>query len=143
MKDLDLPYLCRSIGGLCGFPVRLYEGGELVCKTDHSGLAYDPAEACREDLFRLEGPAAAYVTPRYSFYGLVRRGETRLILGPTRQVPASEPHQVDGVLISGVAATASGDRRCGVSGGGEQGNASRAYVRIRVIEHYILLLLGF
>ncbi len=93
MKDLDLPYLCRSIGGLCGFPVRLYEGGELVCKTDHSGLAYDPAEACREDLFRLEGPAAAYVTPRYSFYGLVRRGETRLILGPTRQVPASEPHQ--------------------------------------------------
>ena len=130
MKDLDLPYLCRSIGGLCGFPVRLYEGGELVCKTDHSGLAYDPAEACREDLFRLEGPAAAYVTSRYSFYGLVRRGETRLILGPTRQVPASEPHQEIAAAVC-------------LEGGGKQGNASRAYVRIRVIEHYILLLLGF
>ncbi len=102
MKDLDLPYLCRSIGGLCGFPVRLYEGGELVCKTDHSGLAYDPAEACREDLFRLEGPAAAYVTPRYSFYGLVRRGETRLILGPTRQVPASEPQLRELAFLIGV-----------------------------------------
>ena len=38
MKKLDLSYLCSTISSLCGFPVRLYEGNELVFKVDHSGL---------------------------------------------------------------------------------------------------------
>jgi len=47
VKKLDLSYLCSTIGSLCGFPVRMYEGDELVFKVDHSGLKYDPVISCQ------------------------------------------------------------------------------------------------
>lgn len=90
MKKLDLSYLCSTISSLCGFPVRLYEGNELVFKVDHSGLKYDPIQASLKDLFALSDHIGTYITPRYYYYGVVRSGETRLILGPTRQLPATE-----------------------------------------------------
>lgn len=90
MKKLDLSYLCSTIGSLCSFPVRLYEGNELVFKVDHSGLKYDPIQASLKDLFALSDHIGTYITPRYYYYGVVRSGETRLILGPTRQLPATE-----------------------------------------------------
>ena len=41
MKKLDLSYLCSTIGSLCGFPVRLYEGNELkdTARADENGRA--------------------------------------------------------------------------------------------------------
>ncbi len=89
MKKLDLSYLCGTLGSLCGFPVRLYEGNELVFKVDHSGLKYDPIQATQADLFALPDHIGTYITPRYYFYGVVHSGETRLIMGPTRQLPAT------------------------------------------------------
>ncbi|MBR3099348.1 MAG: AraC family transcriptional regulator [Clostridia bacterium] len=90
MKKLDLSYLCGTIGSLCGFPVRLYEGDKLVFKVDHSGLKYDPMVSFQEDLFALTEHVGTYITPRYYFYGVVRSDEVRLIMGPTRQLPATE-----------------------------------------------------
>ena len=102
MKKLDLSYLCSTIGNLCGFPVRLYEGNELVFKTDHSGLKYDPIQASQADLFSLSDHIGTYITPRYYFYGIVRTGDTRLILGPTRQLPATQQQLRELAFLSNV-----------------------------------------
>ena len=68
VKKLDLSYLCSTIGSLCGFPVRLYEGNELVFKVDHSGLKYDPILFFQKDLFALTDHVGTYITPNYYFY---------------------------------------------------------------------------
>lgn len=102
MRELDLPYLCRTIGNLCGFPVRLYQGETLVLTIDHSGLRYDPIQACQQDLFSMPQQAATYITPRYYFYGIIRSGETRVILGPTRQLPATEQQLRELAFLSNV-----------------------------------------
>lgn len=104
MKKLDLSYLCSTIGSLCGFPVRLYEGNELVFKVDHSGLKYDPIQASLKDLFALSDHIGTYITPRYYYYGVVRSGETRLILGPTRQLPSTEQQLRELAFLSNVPA---------------------------------------
>ena len=102
MKKLDLSYLCSTIGSLCSFPVRLYEENELVFKVDHSGLKYDPIQASLKDLFALSDHIGTYITPRYYYYGVVRSGETRLILGPTRQLPATEQQLRELAFLSNV-----------------------------------------
>ena len=102
MKKLDLSYLCSTIGSLCSFPVRLYEGNELVFKVDHSGLKYDPIQSSLKDLFALSDHIGTYITPRYYYYGVVRSGETRLILGPTRQLPATEQQLRELAFLSNV-----------------------------------------
>lgn len=104
MKKLDLSYLCSTIGSLCGFPVRLYEGNELVFKVDHSSLKYDPIQASLKDLFALSDHIGTYITPRYYYYGVVRSGETRLILGPTRQLPSTEQQLRELAFLSNVPA---------------------------------------
>ncbi len=102
--DLDLSYLCSTIGSLCGFPVRCYKGNELLCKADHSGLKYDPMLYFRNDLFSITANIGTYITPGYYFYGVVRSGDIRLILGPTRQFPATEQHLRQLAFLSNVPA---------------------------------------
>ena len=109
VKKLDLTYLCGAIGSLCGFPVRLYEKDELVFKVDHSGLKFDPIQACQADLFALPDHIGTYITPRYYFYGVVRSGETRLIMGPTRQLPATEQQLRELAFLSNVPAEDTGE----------------------------------
>ena len=104
MKQLDLAYLCGTIGSLCGFPVRMYQGEERTLMIDHSGLRYDPIQACQQELFALKGHAGTFITPRYFFYGVVRTAETRVILGPTRQLPATEQQLRELAFLSNVPA---------------------------------------
>lgn len=102
MKQLDLSYLCGTIGNLCGFPVRVYQGDELILRVDHSGLSYDPIQACKADLFSISRHVGTYITPRYFFYGVIRNGETRVIMGPTRQLPATEQQLRELAFLSNV-----------------------------------------
>lgn len=105
MKMLDLTYLCRTIGNLCGFPVRLYEGDQEIYHADHSGLAYDPVKPYLPQLFSIEDHVGTFITPSFYYYGLVRRDETRLILGPTRQLPATDQQLRELAFLSDVPAT--------------------------------------
>ncbi|MBR1812610.1 MAG: helix-turn-helix domain-containing protein [Lachnospiraceae bacterium] len=61
-------------------------------------------QASQADLFALSGHVDTYITPRYYFYGVVRSGETRLILGPTRQLPATEQQLRELAFMSNVPA---------------------------------------
>lgn len=92
VKKLDLTYLCRTVGNLCGFPVRMYEGDLEVFHMDHSGILYDPVKPYLDQLFAIGSHVGTFVTPAFYYYGLVRSGGIRLVLGPTRQLPATDQH---------------------------------------------------
>ena len=109
MQKLDLTYLCRTIGNLCGFPVRLFEGENEIFRVDHSGLQYDPLIPYRADVFAISSHAGTYVTPMYYFFGLVRCGDTRLVLGPTRQLPATEQQLRELAFLSNVPSNETND----------------------------------
>ena len=106
VKKMDLTYLCGTIGNLCGFPVRLYEGDRLLFKVDHSGLKYDPIISFQKDLFALKEHVGTYITPRYYFYGVVSSNDIRLIMGPTRQLPATDQQLRELAFLSNVPADA-------------------------------------
>ncbi|MBQ7737949.1 MAG: helix-turn-helix domain-containing protein [Oscillospiraceae bacterium] len=90
MERLDLPYIVRSLGALSGVPVRLYEGEELRCAFFPVKLPRDPVEVCRKELFSILEHVGFYVSPLFHSYGVVRAGNTRLVIGPASQIMAGE-----------------------------------------------------
>ena len=90
MSQIDLPYIVRSLGTLSGVPVRLYRGGELMYSRFPVRLPRDPMEACRKEVFSITGHVGYYVSPLFHYYGVINAGDTRIVLGPTSQIMASE-----------------------------------------------------
>lgn len=90
MAGLDLPYLVRSLGTLSGVPVRLCRGEELAYACFPVRLPRDPMEACRREVFSIREHVGYYVSPLFHYYGVIRGGEMRIIIGPTSQIMAGE-----------------------------------------------------
>ena len=87
MKDLDFRYLCRTMGNLSGIPIRLYSGDQELLFHFASPLPVDPMRLYREAIWAITGNVGYYMTDDLSFYGLVRSGDRRIVIGPTRQIP--------------------------------------------------------
>ena len=51
MMQIDLPYLCITIGNLSGVPVRIYEGENLTFYYSQAYLPRDPMVVYREQIF--------------------------------------------------------------------------------------------
>lgn len=90
MENLDLNYLCTTIGSLSGVPIRIFEGNKMCFYYSIVSMPTDPMVLCRQALFDIESHIGYYATEDFHYYGLVRRGNTRIILGPTRQIPETE-----------------------------------------------------
>lgn len=86
MEKIDYPYLCNLIGSLAGIPVRIFENGE---KTYYHSVVYlprDPMTAYEKDILSVSSHIGYYVTPEFQYYGVVRNGETSIIIGPSMQI---------------------------------------------------------
>ncbi|MGN1024635.1 MAG: helix-turn-helix domain-containing protein [Lachnospiraceae bacterium] len=90
MEDVDLEYLCKVIGNLSGVPIRLFQGEKLVYYHFIGELPKDPMEVYREDIFRVAAHVGYYVTRHFHYYGIINSGKTRIVIGPTRQIPESD-----------------------------------------------------
>ena len=90
MENIDLEYLCSVIAGLSGIPVRIFEGDALVYYSFVGRLPRDPMEICKNEIFAIEKNIGYYMTAQFQYYGVVRRGKTRIVMGPTRQVTVSD-----------------------------------------------------
>ena len=90
MDLIDLPYILRSLGTLSGVPVRLYQGGELLYSRFPVRLPRDPMEACRKELFSIREHVGYYVSPLFHCYGVIRAGDTRIVIGPSSQIMAND-----------------------------------------------------
>lgn len=87
---VDYGYLCRVTATLSGIPVRVFKGEELVFYHSPVALPKDPVELCKKQIFEIKDHVGYYMTDRFYYYGVLTSGTMRMIIGPTRQVPASE-----------------------------------------------------
>ena len=87
---VDFNYLCRITANLSGIPVRVYKGEEQLSFHSPVTLIRDPMLLCREPLWSAQEHVGYCLTEHFYYYGILRSGEIRFIVGPTRQLPASD-----------------------------------------------------
>ena len=87
---IDYDYLCRVTADLAGIPVRVYEGDELRSFHSPMTLVRDPALYWKEQLWNIADHVGYFLTENFYYYGVLTSGDIRLIVGPTRQLPAQE-----------------------------------------------------
>lgn len=90
MKNIDLEYLCSVIAGLSGIPVRIFDGDTPVYYSFVGRLPRDPMVICKNEIFAIEKNIDYYMTAQFQYYGVVKCGKTRVVMGPTRQVTVSD-----------------------------------------------------
>ena len=90
MENPDLKYLCSVIAGLSGIPVRIFDGDALVYYSFVGRLPRDPMETCKKEVFAIEKNIGYYMSAQFQYYGVVKCGKTRIVMGPTRQVTVSD-----------------------------------------------------
>lgn len=90
MKNIDLRYICRVIGNLTGVPIRVYQGENLLLYHSIIHLPKDPMEIYREDIWQATANVSYFVTRHFHYYGIINSGETKIVIGPTRQIPESD-----------------------------------------------------
>ena len=87
---IDFDYLCRVTANLSGIPVRVYRAEEVIAFHSPVTLPRDPMLLCKDQLWSIREQVGYCLTEHFYYYGILISGETRFIVGPTRQLPASE-----------------------------------------------------
>ena len=90
MKNLDYHYLCTTIGNLTGIPIRLYANGQLIFYHAIVTLPKDPMCLFQEEILGISANVGYFTTPFFNYYGIVNSAPYQIVLGPSRQVAASE-----------------------------------------------------
>ena len=90
MIQIDLPYLCTTIGNLSGVPVRIFEGENLTFYYSQAYLPRDPMAIYRAQIFAVKTHVGYITTPHFHCYGIVNSGQTKIVIGPTRQITETD-----------------------------------------------------
>lgn len=90
MGNLDLRYLCTVIGNLTGIPIRIYSGENRIFYYSLVQLSKDPMELYRRELFEIGTNVGYFVTENFFYYGIINSADTKIIIGPTRQISGSD-----------------------------------------------------
>ena len=90
MKNIDLEYLCRVIGNLAGIPIRIYRGKEQIYFYSVVSFPADPIVPYLNNVFSIKDNIGYFTTPYFNYYGIVRRDDCSIVIGPSRQTPMSE-----------------------------------------------------
>ena len=88
--QIDFAYVCRVTSNLSGIPVRVYRGEELLSFHSPVALIRDPMLLCKERIWEISDHVGYLLTEHFYYYGVLTAGDIRLIVGPTRQLPASD-----------------------------------------------------
>ena len=86
MAQIDLPYLCTTIGNLSGVPVRIFEGERMTFYYSQTYLPRDPMCVYQEQIFAVTAHVGYITTPHFHCYGIVNSDAVKIVIGPTRQV---------------------------------------------------------
>lgn len=90
MKNVDLQYICRVIGNLTGVPIRVYRNEKLLLFHSIIHLPKDPMEIYRKNIWQATANVSYFITRHFHYYGIINSGETKIVIGPTRQIPESD-----------------------------------------------------
>ena len=90
MANMDLHYLCTTIGNLAGIPIRIFEDGIQTFYYSVVHLPKDPMELCRDEILAIADHVGYCITPQFHYYGVVNWNHIKIVVGPTRQIMESE-----------------------------------------------------
>lgn len=90
MKDIDLRYICKVIGNLSGVPIRVYQGDQIIFYHSIVALPRDPMDVYREEIRRVTANVGYFVTKHFHYYGVINSGDTKIVIGPTKQTPDND-----------------------------------------------------
>ncbi len=90
MVEIDLEYLCTVIGNLSGIPIRLYQNDKLVFSHSLVTLPKDPICLYLDRILDIKEHVGYFVTPIFNYYGVVNAKESTVVIGPTRQLAATD-----------------------------------------------------
>ena len=102
--QVNLPYLCTTIGNLSGVPVRIFEGESLIFYYSQAYLPRDPMAVYRDQVFAVKAHVGYITTPHFHYYGIVNSGQTKIVIGPTRQITETDQELRELAFRSDVAA---------------------------------------
>ena len=102
--QINLPYLCTTIGNLSGVPVRIFEGESLIFYYSQAYLPRDPMAVYRDQVFAVKAHVGYITTPHFHYYGIVNSGQTKIVIGPTRQITETDQELRELAFRSDVAA---------------------------------------
>lgn len=88
--QINLPYLCTTIGNLSGVPIRIFEGESLTFYYSQAYLPRDPMALYREQIFAVKEHVGYVATPHFHYYGIINSGQTKIVVGPTRQITETD-----------------------------------------------------
>lgn len=86
MKNIDLPYLCKTLGSLSGVPIRIFENEKMTFYYDLGRLPKDPLCIYEKDVLAVKEHVGYFITDHFNYYGIVNSGNMKLVIGPTCQV---------------------------------------------------------
>jgi YSIRK-targeted surface antigen transcriptional regulator len=89
MKTLsyDLEYLCGKMADMSGQPIRIYKNGQLKHRFSSVDFVVDPVNLYINNLLERKENVSYFITERYEYYGIIRKDETVIIIGPGRDSP--------------------------------------------------------
>lgn len=90
MENIDLNYICTTIGNLAGMPIRIFQNSAQIFYRSVVYLPKDPITAFRDEILAVESHVSYFVTPYFHYYGILNSGEYKIIIGPTFQVKQSD-----------------------------------------------------
>lgn len=90
MENIDLNYICTTIGNLAGMPIRIFQNSTQIFYRSVVYLPKDPITAFRDEILAVDSHVSYFVTPYFHYYGILNSGEYKIIIGPTFQVKQSD-----------------------------------------------------
>ena len=101
-KNKDLTYLCTHLGNLLGVPVRLFEKEKQTFYYSFVSLPKDPFLPYKQEVFAMSDDVGYFTTPYDFYFGVIRFGNGRIVLGPVPHGPLSEQTIREAAFLSDV-----------------------------------------
>ena len=90
MQEIDVNYLCTTIGNLSGVPIRIFERNKQIFFYSQSKLPRDPMAIYQKEIFAIHANVGYFTTPHFHYYGIVNSGSLKIVIGPTCQIAESD-----------------------------------------------------
>lgn len=85
--EIDLIYLCKTVGNLSGIPIRIYNDNKMTFYYSLVDLPKDPIIIYENEIFKITDHIGYFATEHFYYYGIVNYGKNKIVIGPTRQIP--------------------------------------------------------
>ena len=80
----DYDYIAEKTGDMLGIPIRIYKGGARTLFHFVLPFPKDPIAPHEAKVLSSNANISYYIAPDFSYYGVVKHGETALVAGPTK-----------------------------------------------------------